>query len=348
MKKHIMLVLCQLYWLAAPMAYATQVDSIYKTSIPVASQSTDDRVKVEPQALLQVLAKVSGNSHVFQNEDIKTSLSTADTLVDEFSYSSSPSTPATPYILSVNFDANSVNHLLRNTGIRVWGRNRPLLLAWIEYEEPKKPAVMIETDSPNVILGLIKQYADQRGLPVMLPTMDIKDLNQVSVNDIVTMNLPVLQQASSRYANEALLIARVLKLQDGYVIQSKMLIKRKEWNWNIPGKTLDDVVAILMDNITDAMAGRYSTASSNVSQLQVTLKVTGISEEGDLSGLTEYVNHLSTVSDVAPIRIESGEVLLKVSLRGTKEDFIQALSEGEKMLPAADTDENMLHYQWIH
>ena len=81
-----------------------------------------------------------------------------------------------------------------------------------ELEEPNKQAVVIDSDTANKTQLLFKKYADERGLPLLIPIMDVTDMNQVNVNDIVTMSIPAIQAASKRYAADVLLIARVLTL----------------------------------------------------------------------------------------------------------------------------------------
>jgi hypothetical protein len=346
MKKYILMILGLFCLLQHTMIFAAKVDSIYFSSTPVPSQSAEDRAKAEPQALGQVLVKVSGNTQLLDDPKIKDSLEKADSLMQEFSYSPSPGTPETPYLLRIRFDKAGVNRILRNVDVPTWGQNRPLTLAWIEYEVPNQPAVIIDSDSSSEIQNLFKTQAEHRGLPIILPMMDMQDLSLVNINDVVTMSLPVLQGASKRYKSDAILIARVFKNQNDFSIQAKMLTHGDQWEWTIHGKTLSDVTSTLMNNITDALAGRYATVVTNAVQSSVTLKITGVSQPNDFGDLMEYITHLTPVADVEPVRVMGDGVILKISLRGSKNTFIQALSAADKLQSVGSTEGDVLDYQW--
>jgi hypothetical protein len=346
MKKYYLAGFCIIVGLLMSSVFAIRVNSIYQAGIPVASQSETEKPQAEQKALAQVFVKVSGNSAILENPSIKSSLTTADALAEEFSYSQSPSTPTTPYILHIRFDSEAINRLLRNAGIPIWGQNRPLIVAWIEYEAPNQAAEIIDSDSASSIQHSLKEYAEQRGLPIILPMMDVTDLNQVNVNDIVTMTIPVLQNASQRYTPDGILVARVFQLQEGYSIQSKMIMGAYQWGWTITGKKLDDVVAALTNNIAEALAGRYAVVVSNTVQTQLTMKVTGIVQQNDLADLMKYMSHLTPVADAEPLHISGTEVMLKISLRSSKQAFIQALSVGQKLRPGSDSTDDLLVYQW--
>lgn len=351
MKKLLSLITGIIALFAASFVYAVHVNSVYTADMLVPSQSTDDRLAAEGPALEQVLVKLSGDTNVVNNPAVEARLKNADKLVQEFSYSPSPDTPKTPYVLHVVFDTEAVNHILRDGDIATWGENRPLILAWISYEPPNKVAEIVDADTEPHILSLLKKHADQRGIPLITPMMDISDMNQVGVNDIVTMAVPTLQNVSKRYGNDALLIARILKNTDGYEIQSKLIKDTKEWSWNIKGKSVDDVITQLMNDITNTLAGQYASVVSDNVQTQFTLKITGISQQSDLAEVMNYLKHLAPVADVEPLDISDNEVLLTVSLRGSQDAFIQAVAGEDKLqrvpsVAGAATDPNLLVYQW--
>lgn len=342
MNKHLLLALL-LSLILVPVSHAVRVKTIYQVDVPVESQAAENRAQAEELGFAQVLTKVSGNSHILDSPDLKTKSKNAESYIDEFSYLSSSTAP---YLLSLHFNSTAVNRLLRNAGIPIWGQNRPLLLGWIEYEVPGKQAEIIGSDSPSGIQTLLKQYADQRGLPFLVPMMDMSEMDQINVNDIVTMNLEPLKVASKPYSCDGILVARIFKLQQGYSFASKLVLGDDEWTWSESGDSLDKVVAALVNHVSDALAARYSTVVTNSVQSHVTLKVVSVSQEGDLAQLIQYISHLTPVSDVQPMQIEGGEVVLNISLRGSKDALIQAFTIGQKLQPISDSGGDMLAYEW--
>lgn len=334
--------------LVANPVFAVRVNSIYKADLPVASQSAKDRSHAVLQGFTQVLVKVTGNSRILDNPSVKAWLKNAESLIEEYSYKSQDNVVNAPYLLELNFDPEGINKLLRDAGIPTWGQNRPLILAWVEFEAPDHPAEIVGSDSDGDIHVLLKQYSDQRGLPMLLPMMDVTDLNQVAVSDVVTMSLPTLQNAAKRYGSDALLVGHIMQADAGLTSQWKLTMGNNQWNWNISGQDLPEVLSTVVNNVADNLAARYAVVISNNVQTELTLNVTGVKQAAELTQLMTYLQRLSTVAEVRLVRVSNEGVILSVSLRGSKQAFIQATALGKMLKPQPGiADENTLNYLWV-
>jgi len=330
------------------MVNAVRVADLYQGRVPVASQSQEERNQVLQQGLGQVLVKVSGNTQVLNNPKVQSHLSGANSLVQEFSYSASHQPNETkPYLLQLDFDVDSVNAILSDAGVPIWGQHRPLILIWLEDEAPGHPAEMINAESTQTISSVLKQNAYRRGIPVIFPAMDIQDLSQIAINDIVTMDITKLTNAAKRYGSDAILIGRIVQDANGYNTQWKFILSQDQWGWNVTGKSLPDVLAALTDHVADALAGRYATVVTDNVQAKVMIKVTGITLEDDFTRLMSYLKHLTTVADVEVVRVANDAVILRVSVRGNQTSFMQSILSEKKLTPEPE-DNQMLVYQWNH
>jgi uncharacterized protein len=338
MNRLIGLILSVLLLFAAGFAYAVKVDSLYKAEVPVTSQSKEEQSRAIQVALLQVLTKVSGNNPILKNPDIKSRLGDPQKLVQQIGYT-------TPSLLNIDFDSAGVNDLLRGLNIPIWSQNRPLIIIWIDRETLGHPTEVINSDPSNEVVALLKQNADQRGLPIIFPLMDIADLNQVSPSDVSAMNIPKLTTASKRYAGEGILIGRIIQGANGLVTEWKLVLGNNQWNWNLSAKTLNDIVPTLVENITNTLAARFAVTTTNAVQAELTLKVSGVTQEGDLAQLVKYLEHLAPVASVTVAQISGGNVVLTISLRGTQDAFTQSLSLGNKLTTVNAAEWT---YQWNH
>jgi hypothetical protein len=343
--------LCSILFLIlfAPKVSAVAVQSIYEANVPVVSQSDKDRIPAEKIALEQVLIKVSGNSHILENNPkVKASLNHAEDLVGEFNYVSSPDTQAKqPFIMTVRFDSEAVNALLRDAGSTVWGQSRPLILVWLAYLGPKHPLDVVDS-SDLVIPSTLKVAAQERGIPFIFPMMDVSELNAVSVADVLGKNLPPLQLAAQRYASNGILIGHVTESDKGFDTDWELVLAPDHWSWNIPGKNLQEVLNKVVNNIADTLAGRYSAVMTNTVQSQVILRVTGVKQQSDLVQLMQYLQKLTPVADVQLKNVNGAEVILDLSLRGSKDSFIQAAALSRNLQPVSGGNEQdpSLQYQW--
>lgn len=331
---------------------AARVSSLYKAEVPVTSQSAQDRTQALSDAMAQVLIKVSGNSQIIDNPNIKSRLSNAAHYMQEFGYSTLNNSTH-PYRLDVKFDSDGVNKLLRSASASIWGVNRPLILTWVALEVPNHSAEIIDNSSQSEIKELFKHDADRRGLPVIFPVMDVADLNQVNANDIAAMTIPTLQNAAKRYRSDAILILRLVQSAEGYSATAKLVMGNEQEDWTLTQKTLAEVLKAVVDNVTDKLAGRYATVVTNTVQGRLAIKVKGISQQNDYAELTYYFQHLPHVAKAQVVRISGDEVFFNVSLRGTRESFMQILSLGNKLSPViaesnitSEASDQNLAFQW--
>ncbi len=327
---------------------AVRVTTLYRASMPVNSQAAQERTALMPQGLAQVLMKVSGNPALLENKAIKARLTAASTLMEEFSYTKLANSPQ-PYLLQMDFDPDGVNQLLRDAGVATWGQVRPLIVVWLATDATNQAPEIVNSDSASGIRTVLQSQADLRGLPIIFPLMDVTEMNAVSINDVTQQTLPALQIAAKRYQSDAILIGRLTATPSGYQSHWQLVMGDNQWGWDVAGKNRDAVLKAAIDNVTDALAARYSAVMSNNVKTNVTLKVTGINESGDYDQLMAYIKHLPPVMDVEPEHVLGSEVTLSISLRGDAHVLIQAIALGQQLVPqAAEPGSETLVYQWKH
>lgn len=340
-----------LYFLGVSAVFAVRVTTLYQGVLAATTQSAAERSQLASEALAQVFVKVSGSNDILTHSAVKEHLKAASSLIQEFSYTPAPklSDKSKPYLLQLNFDPNGINKMLRDEGAPIWGQSRPLLLVWLENDVANHPRELIGANAENAISVMLKQNTDRRGVPVIFPAMDVEDLEQVSVNDVASMNSPKLLAATKRYGSDGILIGHIMQDTNGYTTQWKLIIGSDQWGWNMTGSTLQDILATMADHVADTLAGRYATVITNTVQSHFILKISHITEADDFVQAMNYIKHLTPVSNVELVQIIGSDLILKVSLRGTQESFTQALSVGQKLTPiATDGKQTMLVYQWNH
>lgn len=329
-------------------AFAMRVKDLYKAEVPVASQSVQDKTQALAQALGQVLIKVSGNSRILENSVIKSRLINAANLVREFGYASSKGTTS-PYLLNVQFYSEGVSKLLREAAAPIWTGNRPLILTWIVFEPLGQSPEMADSATLTQVQQLLKQNVSQRGVPMIFPVMDATELSQVTLQDIQTMAVSSLQSVAKRYGNDAILMMRVSQQAEGFTTQAKLVFGNDQWDWNVSGKTLPEVVYSLITQVTDTLSGRYASVVSNTVQERLTIKIKGVSEQNDFAQMMHYIQHLPPVAKAEVMQISGSEVMLTMSLRGTKDTFAKALSANKLTLVMNEVPgAQQLIYQWNH
>ncbi len=333
------------------MASAVRVDSIYTAEIPVASHSENDKKEAIQAGLAQVFVKVSGNIRVMEkNPSLAESLKQADSVIRDTNYTNVLG-DSNATLLSMRFVPEGVNKMLRDAGASVWTQSRPLILAWIVLETPSHPADIVDGSTPSELQKLLKRASKQRGLAVILPLMDVSELSEVSVDDVMKKSLPVLQKAAVRYDSNGLLIGSVSKQEENNFKSEWLFVSgTSQQSWNITGKSLEEIIKNVSNNMADTLAENYAVALTDIVKSQLVLKIQNVKEHTELIELMKSLQQLTPVIDVQLESVSNDEISLNVSLRGSKQAFIQAVSGDETLvsISSKQSDDDTLIYKLVH
>jgi hypothetical protein len=333
------------FFLAAPV-FAVKVSSLYQAELPVASQSVGDRQQAEQEGLLQVLLKLSGDPQAANNALVKASVAKADYYVQEFSYVTLPN--AAQHLIRINYSPEEIKKLMKQASISYWGERRPLILMWVAVTDPQSTEII--GDASGDTLTTIKYQGKKYGLPLIFPMMDMQDVNQVSTNDVIEMNLPVLKEAGVRYAADAMLIGSLQQHANTVQSQWQLILNDQKWNWTLSGNSIEEVVSAVMDQTNQTLAKHYVVKMvENTPQLWLTLEVSNITERNDLTQLMQYLKQLTPVQKVQLMQVSGDTVEVSVLVNGSLTMFQQNAEIGKRLvLQAADSTDNKLLYEWTH
>lgn len=348
MRNYVSVVISIVLLFSSSLAFAVRVHSIYQAEIIVPSQAASVKFQAAQDALAEVFRKVSGNNLVFDdNSELKKQLVHAKEWAQFYKYSSLPNTSKEKsYSLTIRFDIEAVNRALREAGIPIWGQKRPLILVWLVLDTPSHPSDIVDSSTMD-IQTLLKQSAAKRGLPVILPMMDMTDISKVSSNDLLKESTTVLQIASQRYRSEAILIGNVKGSKKDFTGQWQLVLGPDQWTWDVTGKSLQDVFSNVVNKMADTLAEHYAPVLPAVADTLITLKVAGIKQQSSLMQLMKYLQHLAIVGDVQLTSVVDGNVTLEVSSHGDKQALTKVIAQDKKLevTAGAASDEDIVFYK---
>ncbi|PHS70236.1 MAG: hypothetical protein COB23_03740 [Methylophaga sp.] len=315
--------------------FTAEVDNLYQSYTPVATQSEQERTAAAPEILRQVILKVVGDRSALDVTDISSVLSEANNLVHQYQYQrlnkrSDDLTEPDRLALLVTFNAVSLNESLINLGLPIWGQ-RPEVLLWMAIDNGKKRTILgSETD--NSLVTIIDDAADQRGLPLILPLMDLQDQAEVKTTDIWGDFTSVISQASQRYGSSVNLLAKVsLQSKNFSQITWRMLINGESEQWQSRGN-IDSALQAGIEELTDRLARRFSQVITNENTQQLSLQIDNIDDYADYSRVMNYLSSLQYVSDIQLTSLSSGQFEVDVSLKGSLSVFNETLKVGRVLV----------------
>ncbi|MFB6261467.1 MAG: DUF2066 domain-containing protein, partial [Thiohalorhabdaceae bacterium] len=125
----------------------------------------------------------AGNADVAADDELRQGLiDRAPSLVNRFHFLKRDG-PEGPRI-QAHFDAEGVREGLWQAGWPVWGALRPGLLVWVAQRDGGGLELVGPDSSPEVFDAL-RQAAQQRGLPLVLPLMDGTDRRNLDGRDLL-------------------------------------------------------------------------------------------------------------------------------------------------------------------
>lgn len=347
MKKIAYIALLLISFCAFPV-WAVKVSSLYLAQFQVSSQSADTRAEAVKAGFIEVLTRVTGDSQVINNPDIKESLARPEYYVQEFSYSA-PSTSSSQYQLNIRYEANDINRLLRRAGIAYWSDNRPLILVWLAVKNKDNTTEIIGTQTPANILKTMEQHSKRNGLPIIFPMMDVDDLNQVSPQDIASIALPSLKKAGQRYAPDGYLIGNIEPTETGYDSQWELVVGGYQWSWSIEDKVPEEITNTIIDQVTQTLSKHYLIKTADMRSVWLKLQVNNITQRRDLGKLMKYLKQINMVQTAQLSQVSGDVVELSVQLYGTPTEFEKHAAIGQHLvLKSQDDVKHKLIYEWIH
>ena len=179
MKRISLLLIVLISLTGVPPLQAEIVEDLYTVELPVADQTTSQRLALFNQAFREVITKVSGSVMAVESPGFKRPLNNSSRYVHQFRYvvrkdDNSDEFDSGQLMLSVVFNKDAIDNLLRENAIAIWGKERPSTLLLISYNVNKAASIVSSDTTPSVVEEL-DELSARKGLPVLFPLLDLED-----------------------------------------------------------------------------------------------------------------------------------------------------------------------------
>jgi hypothetical protein len=312
--------------------HAVQVDHLYEASVPVADQNPSSRGAALSEILKKVVTKVSGQSVL--PSSLISQAGSIEHMVEQFGYDSRQENGVRQLQLWAKLSPDSVKRLIRDAQLPVWPEERPATLVWIGIEDTAGREVLAE-GSANEAMSLIKQVAGERGLPIVLPIMDLQESSVINPDVLATMQAEAISLASEKYGTDYVLT--------GYLQRTDAGLWRGRWKLageservvtTAPGP-LDDIIHAGIDPLATRIATQFASYSYVDGEQYIDLAIDDINGAEDYARSLNYLQSLSVVSNVDVIGVEKQRVNFRLHTRADFASVLQVIGLG-RVLYARD------------
>ena len=285
-------------------AQAVTVPDLYDTAQPV--DGSRDAAFVE--ALKTVLVRVSGQ----RDAPLRVGeVSDPRKYVQRFGFTADN-------VLEVGFDSTSVDRLLSNAGLPIWGRERPATVVMFGIEEGGGWR-WLAADSPARERDALEKVARQRGLPLKWPVMDAQERADAS------SEAAGLQQVAARYGANAVLLGRAR----GGAVQWTLI--SDEGAAKTSG-SLEDGVHLAADTFAHVYAASGSSLGS------VIVEVSGIADLNAYAATLNYLESMTLVRGVSLEQVAGEKLRFRLAVRGDAATLRRAIALDRQLVPADGPD----------
>ena len=329
---------------SASSAMAEQTIDLYRTQILVKSQSEEDRNAAISNSLANIVVRISGRRDSLKQPLIKRALQRSGPYLSSFSYGKSDRILAQGEVeivateLTLKFSSSAVDALLRRAQLPFWPASRPSILLWL-VQDDRIDGRLYSTDGDY--LQVIKHAAALRGLPLKQPLLDLEDQMRVSVDDLWSFNSDSIQAASKRYGADIVVVGRFSEISRGG--QSRWFA-----NWQVlradgdslletEGKTAAAALHEGIERVAEDLSTRYAIVMADSRDSALTLKLSGVSDFAAYAEAIDYLEALPMVISARPTYVSGEQLWLSLATEGDLELFLNALQQGQKLLPPATT-----------
>jgi hypothetical protein len=314
---------------------AAAVD-LYQAAVAVSGQGVQERDKAIGEALRKVLVRVTGSARLGAGPEARALAGEAAALVQQYRYeTTSPTTDGGgSQTLVVRFDPAALQAALRDRGLPIWGEPRPSVLVWLGLDDQGGRRFLQAERYPELLQAL-ERVSAERGIPLLLPLMDMEDLGRLRAADLWGGFEEPVRQASDRYAADLILVGR-LSGAGGDLWNGgwELLYTDRSDSWRGRAATPAEAAGQAMREAADRIAARYAPAlAGQASSSRLLVRVDGVSDLQGYFRVETLFRSLDSVEQVDVARVEPDWVLFRIAVRGGGDALRVGASLGRVLTP---------------
>ncbi len=294
---------------------------------PVADETAETRNAALADLLSRVLVRVSGNSGIAGQPATAELLAAAPSLVQQYRYRTADQAGGAGELarfLWARFDQASVERMMRERNLPVWSQ-RPEVLLWVATEAGGQRELLNLENVPSARAQALAQ-ADQRGMPLQLPLLDLEDQASLTPADVWSDYQAGIRAASARYPHEMILTGRLSALGGGKWRGAWSLLSRNDSPaFQSPPMGLGDTLAFAIDQTQNLLAARYAPMPGAGGSSGTLVQFNGVYDLPSYGRLLAFVEGLEPVSRVNLRYARDDTLVLDLQLRGDEQNLLRAL-----------------------
>jgi hypothetical protein len=323
---------------------AAQSGNLYRVEWPVADRSQSAYQQALLAAFKEVVVRASGTQKALDAFYVQESFKKLPSFIRTYQYlpmagNDQPDAPR--YKLVFHFDENAVRRLLQDAAVPMWSGSQPVTVMWLAYEDNFQRHVLSSgTSTQDPVLQSLQGQIERRGLPVILPLMDLEDELVVTSADIWGLFPEPILNASARYGSDAIFAGRLVNEGNRWSGRFLLNVQNQQWYQELEAESSDELLQQAIDWLGEALCNVYCvTETFTVNQWRLLIQDVG--SFYSYRKLMDYLESLSAIRRVELAQLKGRSIMVNVDLVGDVDSLIQAIELDRKLIPETDTQQIM-------
>jgi hypothetical protein len=317
-------------------AQALAQTNLYSGEVAVPSQTEADRNAAIPEALIQVLQKLSGKREMPISPALDDALNNAPNFLRSYRYAKVDRSAADGSVsqelrLVAQFMQPEADWIVQQIGLPRWRQERPGVQLWVVIDDGLSR--QLKPIRFDYAWESIEDIATMRGLPVSWPELDEEEAQLVDMRLVWGGFTDYLVERGAPQDGVAIIAARREGPQ--WAVRWNLASGGQTWSWQNSDVELMYALAEGIHRMADQIAANNAIAVSDQGAWTIDLSIGELNSAAAYASCLEYLQSLSLVNAVEILAADPGRVRFRLQLNASVEHLAETFRQGSVLLPAS-------------
>lgn len=312
-----------LFTLVPDTLHAEPVAWLYDVEVPVSERTQVAAETVLPRCIEVLLMRLTGLANVPRVPEVQAAFASLNTFVKQYEFTKLPvnSPLGSGDALVARFNSSLVRELIKEARFPVWPADRPSVLLWLSIHETSESQLV--RDSTPVALEL-RRRALERGIELVIPILDLQELNTITSSSLVGRFWSDLAIASARYQAE--FVAAVSCQRDffgNYQTDITYWYQGTEHFDHRVFRVREDIPVNVVDHIVDVLVNKHAIVREHEEIHRIgVMDVASVASYAEVLSLLEG---LDFVDDFVLVALDNEVLIFDVYTPSSAELFVELI-----------------------
>lgn len=317
-------------------ARASTPINLYSGEVAVASQAEADRDEAVPDALIQVLQKLSGQREMPASTALDDALGNAARYLRSYRYAKVDHVAADGSVsqelrLVAQFMPSETDRIVQELGLPRWRQERPSVQLWVVIDDGLSR--QLKPITFDYVWESMEDIAATRGLPVSWPDLDEEEMQLVDMRLVWGGFTDYLVEHGAPEDGVAIIAARREGPQ--WSVRWNLASGEQTWTWQTSDIELMYAMAEGMHRMADDIAASNTIAAADQGLWVIDISIGKLDDAADYVTCLDYLQKLSLVNGVEVLAADPGRVHFRLQLNASSDHLAETFRHGLVLVPAS-------------